>query len=413
MSESELLNQALPLPCGAVLQNRIAKAAMSEHLANRRQSPSSGLIELYRTWSHSGAGLLITGNVMVDPTHLESLRNVAVRPSLDLDALRRWAQAGTQAGNHLWMQLNHPGRQTPASVHPEPVAPSAGEAVDLFKRVGAFATPRAMSSEEITAVIEAFASAARLAKEAGFTGVQVHGAHGYLVNQFLTPLVNKRTDQWGGPSIEDRACFLRAVIRAIRDVVGPEFPIGLKLNSTDFKDGGFDEQESMRVLEMMQEEGVDLVEISGGSYEARAMFDGADEPRSNEVFFLDYAEKARARVDIPLMVTGGFRTRAIMEESLRSGWLDVVGMARPFTQNPRVAADLISGVLDKAADPPPVFGLSRLKGAGAAGMSVVQMALISRGEDPTGRFAGLRALTAVLRHELAGLKRAKKRPARA
>jgi len=385
---------------------------MSEHLATRGQSPSDGLVALYRTWSESGAGLLITGNVMVDPTHLESHRNVALRDSIDEDALRRWAEAGSHTGNHLWMQLNHPGRQTPANVHPAPLAPSAGAAVDLFKRAGAFAPPREMTAQDVQAVIDAFARGAAKAKQSGFTGVQVHGAHGYLVSQFLTPLVNERTDHWGGRSIEERARFLRAVIRAMRNAVGPEFPIGLKLNSTDFQHGGFDEDESMRVLEMMQEDGVDLVEISGGSYEARAMLDGSDGPRSNEVFFLDYAEKARARVDIPLMVTGGFRTRAVMEESLRSGLLDVVGMARPFTQNPRVAADLIEGVIDEASDPPPVLGLSRLKGVGAAGMSVVQMAMVSRGEDPTGRFAGLRALGAVLRHELSNLKRAKKAPAR-
>ena len=270
-----------------------------------------------------------------------------------------------------------------------------------------------MRPGEVTRTIHAFAEAAALAKEAGFTGVQVHGAHGYLVNQFLTPLINRRTDEWGGPTIEERARFLRALIRAIRDAVGTEFPIGLKLNSTDFQHGGFNEHESMRVLEMMQEDGVDLVEISGGSYEARAMFDGAAESRSSEVFFLDYAEKARARVDIPLMVTGGFRTRAIMEDSLSSGWLDVVGMARPFTNNPRVAEQLLSGEIHKALDPPPVLGLSRLKGAGAAGMSVVQMALIARGEDPTSRFAGLRALMAVARHELSSLKRAKKPPPQA
>jgi 2,4-dienoyl-CoA reductase-like NADH-dependent reductase (Old Yellow Enzyme family) len=405
---SEILSQPLTLPCGATLSNRIAKAAMSEHLANKRQSPTVGLARLYDAWSKSGAGLLLTGNVMVDPSHLESVRNVAMKPSLDVEASRRWAAAGTAHGNHLWMQLNHPGRQTPASIHPEPCAPSAGEAVDLFKRAGAFAPPRAMTSEEVAACVEAFASAAARAKDVGFTGVQIHGAHGYLVNQFLSPRINRRTDEWGGPGIERRARFLRAVVRAIRDAVGADFPIGLKLNSTDFQHGGFDENESMQVLQMMQEDTVDLVEISGGSYEARAMFDGADVPRSTEAFFLDYSEKARSLVDMPLMVTGGFRTRTIMEEAVRSGWLDVVGMARPFTQNPLVARQLLAGELDKADDPPPILGLSMLGGVGAAGMSVVQMAALANGRDPTSRFGGLRALFAVTKHELSSLKRAKK-----
>lgn len=407
MTSGTVLEEPLTLPCGALLQNRIAKAAMSEHLATRSQQPSAGLARLYHEWSKSGAGLLITGNVMVDPSHLESPRNVAIKPNSDVDAFRRWAEAGTDRGKHLWMQLNHPGRQTPASVHSAPLAPSAVDAVDLFKRAGAFAPPRAMTVEQVDQAIASFASAAAFAKEVGFTGVQVHGAHGYLVSQFLTPRINKRVDAWGGSSIAERARFLRAVIRAIREAVGHEFPIGLKLNSTDFQDGGFDEEESMLVLGMMQEDGVDLVEISGGSYEARAMFDGAAERGSSEAFFLDYAEKARARVDIPMMVTGGFRTRSVMEEAVRSGWLDVVGMARPFTNNPRVAADLLQGAIARASDPPPILGLSRLKGFGAAATSVVQMAAMSRGEDPARRFSSVRVLLAVMRHELATLRRPK------
>lgn len=407
MINSTVLDQPLTLPCGATLRNRIAKAAMSEHLATRSQQPSEGLTRLYREWSSSGAGLLITGNVMVDPSHLESPRNVAMKSNPDVEAFARWADAGTSRGNHLWMQLNHPGRQTPANVHPQPLAPSAVGAVDLFKRAGVFAPPRAMTSNEVDEAIQSFAAAAAFAKEVGFTGVQVHGAHGYLVSQFLTPRINKRSDEWGGSSIAERARFLRAVVRAIREAVGFEFPIGLKLNSTDFQDGGFDEEESMQVLAMMQEDGVDLVEISGGSYEARAMFDGASVQRSSEAFFLDYAERARARVDIPIMVTGGFRTRAVMEEAVRSGWLDVVGMARPFTQNPRVAAELLEGAIASASDPPPILGISRLKGFGAAATSVVQMAAISRGEDPARRFSSLRVLLAVVKHELATLRRAK------
>jgi 2,4-dienoyl-CoA reductase-like NADH-dependent reductase (Old Yellow Enzyme family) len=408
VTHSAILSQPLTLPCGAALSNRIAKAAMSEHLATGRQSPSEGLIRLYGEWSKSGAGLLITGNVMVDPTHLESKSNVAIKSDLDADALRRWAKAGTASGNHLWMQLNHPGRQTPASLHREPCAPSAGEAVDLFKRAGAFAPPRAMTSEEVDATVDRFARSAALARDTGFTGVQVHGAHGYLVNQFLTPRINKRSDKWGGATIDERARFLRAVIRAIRGAVGPDFPIGLKLNSTDFQHGGFNEEESMQVLQIMQEDTVDLVEISGGSYEARAMLEGTAEQPSNEAYFLDYAEKARTLVDMPLMVTGGFRTRSIMEQSVESGWLDVVGMARPFTQNTRVAQQLIDGEIERAADPPPILGISRFKGVGAAGMSIVQMAAIANGRDPTSRFSSLRALLAVGKHELSSLKRVKK-----
>lgn len=390
------LHDPFRLPCGAVLSNRIAKAAMSEHLGSPKQSPTRGLLRLYERWSAGGAGLLITGNVMVDRGHLEALRNVAIGPDSDLDRFRTWSGAGTGHGNHLWMQLNHPGRQTPRHINPSPYAPSAVEPVNLFRRAKAFGRPRAMSETEIEKAIGEFASAATFAKSAGFTGVQVHGAHGYLVSQFLSPLTNRRSDRWGG-SLENRARFARTVLGEIRNAVGPDFPVAIKLNSADFQRGGFTEGESMRVLGMFQEDGVDLVEISGGSYEARAMLDKVENER--EAFFLDYARKARAEIDIPMMVTGGFRARAIMEDALADGALDVVGMARPFTNNPEVAHDLLEGRIDRAADPPVVPGLGRLGGVSQAMMSVAQMGLLAKGKSPRLRFGGLGAVFAALIEE--------------
>jgi 2,4-dienoyl-CoA reductase-like NADH-dependent reductase (Old Yellow Enzyme family) len=369
---------------------------MSEHLGSPKQSPSRGLARLYEAWSSGGAALLITGNVMIDRAHLEGKRNVAIGPDSDIDRFRDWARAGTAHGNHLWMQLNHPGRQTPRHINPSPAAPSAVEPVNLFRRAKAFGRPHSMDESEIGAAIGAFASASAFAKEAGFTGVQVHGAHGYLVSQFLSPLTNRRRDEWGG-SIENRARFARTVLREIRNVVGPAFPVGIKLNSADFQRGGFTESESMRVLRMLQEDGVDLVEISGGSYESRVMLNRPDSHR--DAFFLDYAKRARAEVDIPLMVTGGFRQRAAMENALRGGALDVIGMARPFTDNPNVARDLLERRITRAADPPTMPGLGRLGGASQAMMSVAQMGLLAKGKDPTLRFGGLGAVLAALVEE--------------
>ncbi len=396
------LSDPLTLPCGVTLPNRIAKAAMSEHLASPIQSPTSGLVRLYERWSAGGAGLLITGNVMIDSTHLEGLRNVAVGPESNIDRFRDWATAGTTHGNHLWMQLNHPGRQTPRHINPSPGAPSAVEPVDLFRRAKAFGTPHAMDEAEIGQVIRSFASAASFAKTAGFTGVQVHGAHGYLVSQFLSPLTNKRSDRWGGP-LDNRARFARTVLEEIRKAVGDDFPISIKLNSADFQRGGFTEEESMRVLGMLQEDGIDLVEISGGSYESRVMLDKVE--REREAFFLEYAKKARAEVDIPMMVTGGFRARSIMEDALASGALDIVGMARPFTNDPNVARDLLEGRTERALDPPPLLmlGLSRLGGTSQAMMSVAQMGLLAKGKSPALRFGGIGAALGALVEEIASL----------
>jgi 2,4-dienoyl-CoA reductase-like NADH-dependent reductase (Old Yellow Enzyme family) len=393
---SSPLNQPLTLPCGATLPNRIAKAAMSEHLGSAKQSPTRGLARLYERWSAGGAGLLITGNVMVDEAHLEALRNVAVKAGSDLDRFRDWAEAGITHGNHLWMQLNHPGRQTPRHINPDPGAPSAVEPVNLMRRAKAFGRPHAMDEAEIAHAVQSFGSAAAFAKAAGFTGVQVHGAHGYLVSQFLSPRTNQRSDRWGG-SLENRARFARTLLAEIRKSVGDDFPIGIKLNSADFQRGGFTEEESMRVLGMLQEDGIDLVEISGGSYESRVMLDRVESTR--EAFFLEYARKARAEVDIPLMVTGGFRARSIMVDALTTGALDVVGMARPFTNNPSVARDLIDGRTERAEDPPVMPGLGRLGGTSQAMMSVAQMGLLAKGKSPILRFGGLSAVFSALVEE--------------
>ena len=403
---SYTLNDPLPLPCGATLPNRIAKAAMSEHLGSPRQSPTRGLVRLYERWSAGGAGLLITGNVMIDQAHFEEASNGAVKPDSNIDRFVEWAAAGTIHGNHLWMQLNHPGRQTPRHINPHPGAPSAVEPVNLMRRARAFGEPHEMDEAEIGTVIRDFASAARFAKSAGFTGVQVHGAHGYLVSQFLSPLTNRRTDRWGGP-LENRARFARMVLGEIRKAVGDDFPIGIKLNSADFQRGGFTEEESMRVLGMLQEDRIDLVEISGGSYESRVMLDKVENER--EAFFLEYAKRARAEVDIPMMVTGGFRARSIMEDALSTGALDVVGMARPFTNNPSVAQDLLDGRTDRAEDPPVMPGLGRLGGTSEAMMSVAQMGLLAKGKSPTLRFGGLGAVFASLVQETADLFKPKHR----
>lgn len=397
---SSTLNEPLTLPCGAVIPNRIAKAAMSEHLASPKQSPTRGLVRLYERWSAGGAGLLITGNVMIDRAHLEAVRNVTVVADSKIERFREWAEAGTSHGNQLWMQLNHPGRQTPRHLNPSPGAPSAVEPVNLFRRARAFGKPHAMDDAEIGQAIRSFGSAAAFAKAAGFTGVQVHGAHGYLVSQFLSPLTNQRSDRWGG-SLDNRARFARAVLAEIRKAVGDDFPIGIKLNSADFQRGGFTEEESMRVLGMLQEDRIDLVEISGGSYESRVMLDKVENER--EAFFLEYAKKARSEVDIPMMVTGGFRARSIMEDALATGALDVVGMARPFTNDPSVARDLLDGRTERAADPPVMPGLGRLGGTSQAMMSVAQMGLMAQGKSPTLRFGGLGAVFGALWHESSGL----------
>ncbi len=343
----EVLSRPLPLKRGPPLPNRIAKAAMSEQLAEAGGVPGERLVQLYRRWAGSGAGLLLSGNVMVDPKALGEPGNVVVEDGRHLPVLRRWAEAAQSQGARLWMQINHPGRQSPRALSKEPVAPSAVG----IKGGGQFAVPRALTGPELLEIVERFGRTAAVAREAGFSGVQVHGAHGYLVSQFLSPRANLREDEWGGDPARRRR-FLLEVLRAIRRHAGEDFPLGLKLNSADFQRGGFSEEESAAVLEVLEAEGVDLVEISGGTYESAAMVLGpnaAESTRRREAFFADYAERARARTRLPLMVTGGFRTIAGMAEAVSSGALDVVGLARPMALEPDLPARLLSGATTASA----------------------------------------------------------------
>lgn len=330
---------AAPLQLGnkATLRNRFFKSAASEQLGDRNRNPKPGLATLYRTWARGGSGLVMTGNVMVDRTALGEPFNVVLDDDSDLDAFRAWAQAGTEDGTHLWMQLNHPGKQSPKQIVPEPVAPSAVPLGPALSK--GFNPPRALTDDEIIAIIGRFARAAALARETGFTGVQIHGAHGYLVSQFLSPHHNRRDDRWGG-TLENRMRFVLEIYHAIRAATGPDFPIGIKLNSADFQKGGFSEDESMQVVRALQEAGIDLIEISGGTYEAPAMMRGrrgADPDSSTarrEAFFLTYAAELRKTVSVPLVVTGGFRSRAGMEDALDSGATDMVGLCRPLILKP-------------------------------------------------------------------------------
>lgn len=348
------LQSPLELPCGVTIPNRIAKAAMTEGLADPEDAPTEAHATLYGRWSDGGAGLLVTGNVMIDRRYLERPGNVVLDPRHEdagaMQRLTRWAEAGTRGGNQLFMQLNHPGRQCARMTTTHPVGPS-----DLGINVmGLFAKPRALRVPEIWAAVRGWAYAAKMAQAAGFTGVQVHSAHGYLLSQFLSPIANLRTDEWGGP-LQNRARLLLEVVRAVREAVGDEFPISVKLNSSDFQKGGFTSVESSKVAEWLVAEKVDLLEISGGTYESLAFMgdnlnvveNRAESTRRREAFFLDYARTIReAAPDLPMMVTGGFRSAAFMRDALRHGEVDLIGIARPFCGDPAIAAKLISGEVE-------------------------------------------------------------------
>lgn len=339
-----MLQKVLRLPNGTILKNRLAKSAMSENLSTRDHAPSDVLIEAYNIWAMGGAGLLITGNVMVSENALGEPRNVVVQDERHFNKLKKWASVVNNKDVHLWVQINHPGRQAMEQINKNLYAPSAVPLKMGGRKNASKKIPKALEESQINEIIQQFAQTAEVLKKAGFTGVQIHGAHGYLVSQFLSPLTNVREDKWGG-SIQNRARFVVEVIRAIRERVGAAFPIGIKLNSADFQKGGFSEEDSMEVIKIIAKEGIDLIEISGGTYEAPAMMGRRKKStREREAYFIDYVERARKVTEVPLMLTGGFRSVEAMEAALNSEALDVVGLARPFCVYPELPKEVFNGV---------------------------------------------------------------------
>lgn len=340
------LASTLSLPNGTVLPNRLCKSAMTEGLADKFDLPTPELVRLYKTWSQGGTGLHITGNVMVDRRYLERAGNVVLEDDQNLMLFQDWAKQGTTGGNHLWVQLNHPGRQCPKMVNNTPLSPSDVQLAML----GNFARPRPMDQSDIEGVIARFITSARLVKEAGFTGVQIHCAHGYLLSQFLSPKINQRQDKWGG-SLENRARIIRRIIVGVREVVGADFPIGVKLNSADFQKGGFSLEDCITVASWLGEDGVDLLEISGGTYEQLSLIgveptEVRESTRKREAYFIEYAERIKQSAKIPVMITGGFRSRDVMERAIESGEVDVIGLARPLCTEPDCSAKLIQQTID-------------------------------------------------------------------
>ncbi|CAM3060123.1 NADH:flavin oxidoreductase/NADH oxidase family protein [Moritella viscosa] len=341
MTTAITLQQGFTLKNGTYIKNRLFKSAMSEQLSDAKHNPLPGLATLYHTWALGGLGLSVTGNLMVDRNALGEPKQVVLDEQSDLTEFKRWAQQGSVNDTQLWAQLNHPGKQTPNFINAEPVAPSAIALTNGLEK--GFNTPRALTESEILNIIRQFQTSAKLAKKVGFTGVQIHGAHGYLVNQFLSPRHNQRDDQWGG-SIENRMRFVLSIYQAIRTEVGDEFPIGIKLNSADFMRGGFTEEESMQVVKALSDAGIDQIEISGGTYESPTMT-GHKVKKSTltrEAYFLAYAEKVRAISDTPLVVTGGFRSSKAMLSALQSNATDFIGLARPMSLDTQLPNKLMA-----------------------------------------------------------------------
>ncbi|MEL7280736.1 MAG: NADH:flavin oxidoreductase/NADH oxidase family protein [Pseudomonadota bacterium] len=339
------LAEPLELPCGAVLKNRVAKSAMSDSMGDGRGHPTDAQIRLYRRWSEGGLALSIIGEVQGSAHYPEKPGNLVLNTGADPAAFRALAQAGQTKGAQLWAQLGHAGAMADAPIS-HAKGPSALDLPGL--------TCGALSLSEIKGLPDAFAQTARMAQDLGFGGVEIHAAHGFLLSQFLSPLFNQRGDAYGG-DLKNRARLTFEVVEAVRGAVDPSFPVGIKLNTTDHLQGGFEEQEALEVIADLDRTGIDLIDLSGGTY-----FPGA--PSSSDragsgPYFVEFANAARKRTQKPLMVTGGFKTYEQAEAAVANGSAHVVGLGRALILDPDLpdawtAGHAKSPQFPRFADPP-------------------------------------------------------------
>lgn len=334
-----LLFTPITLPNGTTIKNRFFKSAMSEGMGTRDFQPKKNIATLYKRWAEGGTGLIITGNIMVDPKGTAEPGNIVFDKNSNMEILKNWANQGQQHGAKVMVQLNHPGKQVPKTIAKETVAPSAVPLGNGLNKL--FSTPRALTTSEVEELVQKFVTSAKITKEAGFSGVQIHAAHGYLISQFLSPHDNRRTDKYGG-SLENRMRFLKEIYLGMREELGKNFTIGIKINSTDFKEDGLTEEDSLKTIIELANLGLDFVEISGGTYERPAMM-GATSKSTNQVFFAEYSKKLKQKIKIPVVVTGGIRSINAMNTLLNNNTTDFIGIARPLTIDPNIPNKIKQG----------------------------------------------------------------------
>jgi len=308
------------------ISNRIVRSATAEKMANDDGQPRDPLKTLWVDIARGGTGLIITGHMYVHPSGKCHSEMTGIYDDKLIPRLAELVDAVHDAGAKIAVQINHGGMQCAKEAVNDTMAPTA-VAEDFLQQPA-----REMKIDEIHLIIDAFAHAARRAKEAGFDAVQIHGAHGYLINQFISPFVNKRSDEWGGDLL-GRTKFLRGVIAAVREQVGPQYPVFIKFGMEDGVEGGLTKEEGAAVIAMMAEMRLDGVEISGGLRANNVKKGIRNEAR--EAYFRYLAELARPVTRLPIILVGGMRTKSVMEDVLESDVADFIAMCRPLISNPK------------------------------------------------------------------------------
>ena len=324
---------------GLILKNRIVRSATYEKRADDDGFVTAALIEFYEDLAGGGAGLIISGNVLVHTSGRSAPQQLCIHNDFYIDKLKRLTDAVHNLGGAIIIQLVHGGRQSfPALLGGKrPVAPSV--VFDPSTQI----TPRAMDDHEIWEVIESFGNAARRGMYAGFDGVQLHAAHGYLINEFLSPHTNRRDDYWGGDE-ERRFHFVEEVYKAVRGEAGENYPVLIKMNADDYVEGGLAPEESVNIAKRLEDIGVCAFEVSGGMYEARNKTVRTKILKPElEAYFRSAAGLFKRNLLMPVMLVGGMRSRPVMEEVLLKGDADLISMSRPLIREPDLPRKMAQG----------------------------------------------------------------------
>lgn len=344
---------------GRTAPNRFLKGAMTERISSwdpqnleARGIPSKNLVNVYKRWGEGSLGVILSGNIMFEYDHLEARGNPIIPRGAPYEGERfeRFTEMATEGKKHGCLmvgQISHPGRQVSEDIQPHPISASTvqleGDVMGMK-----FGKPRAATDEDIKNIIEGFSHQAEYLEKAGWDGIELHGAHGYLLAQFLSQTTNQRTDKYGG-SLTNRARLILEIAQEIRKRTSPSFIVGIKLNSVEFQEKGFSPEEAKEISTLLEQNKFDFIELSGGTYEKLAFAHQRESTKKRESFFLEFAEQiVPSLTKTKTYVTGGFKTASGMVSALDV--VDGVGLARPVCQEPLLARDILSGKVTGAIE---------------------------------------------------------------
>jgi 2,4-dienoyl-CoA reductase-like NADH-dependent reductase (Old Yellow Enzyme family) len=325
------------------LPNRLIRSATAERVADPDGRPRPALQDLYRELARGGVGLIISGHMYVHPSGKVHPEMTGIYTDAFVPDLAELVTAVHRSGGRIAAQINHGGMQCSRQTVSQTIAPSAIDTPFLSQPA------REMTTDEIARAIQDYADAARRAQEAGFDAVQLHGAHGYLISQFLSPFVNRRADAWGG-DLNGRMRFLRAVCAAVREQVGPDYPVFIKLGMLDAVESGLTPEEGARVAGALQGMGLDGIEISGGVGGGTGLNSRPGiRSQADEAYFRPLARRASSTTELPIALVGGLRSRQVMEDVLEAGDADFISLCRPLICEPDLPNRLREGLQASAA----------------------------------------------------------------